>query len=213
MNHFVIIGDLVQSREIRDRDTVQKRFAATLGRVQQEFEEDIASPFTLTIGDEFQAVLDRCGNLYAMIHSIESGLNGLNLRYGLGLGGIETDINPAQSIGMDGPAFHRARRALEEAKKSGRRFCIETGLKLPDQRLNTLLDWIDVTSSRWNREKRDILFYWQQKHTQKEIAARTGISQPAVSQHINNQLFRLVWRTQELIQRELDAILEGNHDR
>jgi len=94
----------------------QKIFADVLQEPSKIYTKTIISPLTLTIGDEFQAVLSNAENLFQMMNLIEHRMRKISLRYGLGIGQIDTEINHQSAIGMDGPAFHFARQAVELAR-------------------------------------------------------------------------------------------------
>ena len=209
MPYFALIGDIVQSRQIRDRGQLQQNFRRSLEQIRQQFPDQFISRPTVTIGDEFQAVLRNGDHLFAMLQQLEDALPGVGFRYGLGLGQIDTEINPDAAIGMDGPAFHFARSAVEEARKQDRRFVLQCSDHFFRKRLNILLRWLDSSTRGWSPEKRRIFRLVKQNLTQKEIAGQIGISQPAVSQHINNSFFKLALDTEQLIQEEINRYLEG----
>ena len=207
--YLVLIGDMVRSKALSDRSRIQRSFNDVLQEAQTKYGKDFISPLTLTIGDEFQAVLENPGNLFSLFTFIEINLEGVHFRYGLGLGGIDTDINHRQAIGMDGPAFHRARSAIEQAKKNKQRFYFKSGRTSQDERINTLLSWVDYAVKRWNIQRKKIFYYFCENRTQKEIADSLNISQPAVSQNITADIFRLTVRTVRCIQGEIGEMLQN----
>ncbi len=205
--YLVLIGDMVRSKTHRNRNSLQRSFDETLREAQKKYGKAFISPLTLTIGDEFQAVLERSDDLFSLFTFIETRLEGVQFRYGLGLGGIDTDINSRQAIGMDGPAFHRARAAIEQAKKEELSFWFKSENAGEEERINTLLCWVDYAVKRWNMQRKKIFYYHCEKYTQKEISTRLDISQPAVSQNINAEIFQLTVRTVKLIQIEIGKML------
>lgn len=50
--------------------------------------------------------------LFQIIDRINFAMQPYQVRFGLCLGEILTDINPEQSIGADGPAYWHARKAI-----------------------------------------------------------------------------------------------------
>ena len=112
MSHIVLIGDIIASKEITDRLNFQKKFTEVLVKPNKAYYNSMISPLTLTIGDEFQTVLWEATNLFNIINLIERDIPEISLRYGIGLGKIDTEINSQSAIGMDGPAFHFARTAV-----------------------------------------------------------------------------------------------------
>lgn len=208
-NYFVMIGDMIQSRRLDDRREIQEAFRQALNSAQREYGRGIVSPLTLTIGDEFQAVLGDASNLFAIVNRLEESLPTIRFRYGLGVGEISTALNRKAAIGMDGPAFHFARQALEQARQTERRFAFVCASPRVQARIDLLLHWIDVITANWSKEKKQILRLSQLRLTQKDIARKIGISQPAVSQHIRQPVFRLVLQSEQVVQDEINALLES----
>jgi hypothetical protein len=207
MSYFVLIGDIIQSKAIVDRYSVQKDFSKALTAVGQKYKPAFVSPLTITIGDEFQAVFSKADKLFDIISEIYISMSGINFRYGMGVGPIETVINSNQAIGMDGPAFHFAREALNSAKGNGTHFFLRCGDSEAEERINTLLKWVDITLSRWTNERKLILHYYRQNKTQQEIGSLLNMTQSAVSQNINDRTFKLLDSTQKIIINEINRVM------
>ncbi|NOX87637.1 MAG: hypothetical protein GXO77_01335 [Calditrichaeota bacterium] len=166
-----------------------------------------ASPPTLTIGDEFQAVLNTADDLFLLIHRIEISLHPIQLRFGLGIGGIDTPINSEAAIGMDGSAFHRARRSLEIAKTQNLKYVLSVKDSDETDANRLLVSWINAAIQSWSTEKVKILVKRREGLKQKEIAAQLNISQPAVSQQINQNFFKLILTTERFLEETLNTLL------
>jgi hypothetical protein len=113
---IAMIGDMVASRKLppEQRRTTQERFAQLMRELNEEFASAIAGRFAITQGDEFECLLQpevATEQLAEIIWRIEERFPSPAIRFGIGLGGIDTDIpNPPEpAILLDGPAFHRAR--------------------------------------------------------------------------------------------------------
>ena len=119
MQYLVLIGDVVASRRLPARAQFQRRLKAALQDVNGRA-RSLASPYTLTFGDEFQAVYRQADTAFADVFALQAAIAPVRARFALAVGEIVTPLNPSQAIGMDGPAFHRA-RALLESLKAGRR--------------------------------------------------------------------------------------------
>ena len=120
MQYIALIGDIVDSKGQARRGDLQRTLAAELKRISERSKSKLASPYTITLGDEFQAVYKSADNVFLDIFSILAELApGAEARFGIGVGELTTAINPKQALGMDGPAFHRARDAISILKKSG----------------------------------------------------------------------------------------------
>lgn len=208
MNYLVIIGDIVASKEITDRLNFQKKFTDVLVKPNRTFHNSMISPLTLTIGDEFQAVLWEAMYLFNIMGMIEREIPSVSLRYGIGLGKIDTEINSESAIGMDGPAFHYARTAVETARKEGTIYHFKCDDDILQDRINVMLGWLDITLKKWTLQRKEIFYQYNEKKTQQEIARVMGITQPAVSQNINDKAFKQVAVTQQIIEKELNIILQ-----
>jgi hypothetical protein len=135
MPHLVVIADVIASRQLPDRAAVQRRLRESLGaRNAARPAADLLSPYTLTLGDEFQVVPARARGVFRDLLQVMADLAPVALRFALGLGDIDTSINPEQAIGMDGSAFHLARDAIGSLKDDGG-LCRVAGLKGVDAEL------------------------------------------------------------------------------
>ncbi|MGB4438298.1 MAG: SatD family protein, partial [Sedimentibacter sp.] len=55
--YIAIIGDIVNSKKIDNRNDVQIKLKSLLKRIDEKYTDDIASDFMITLGDEFQGLL------------------------------------------------------------------------------------------------------------------------------------------------------------
>jgi len=184
MFYCAIIGDIIGSRKLEDRQDVQKKFLAVAEEANRLYEPDIASPFTVTIGDEFQVLL-KCSHITPkIIDHVKREMAPVGLVFGVGVGKILTDINSKLAIGMDGPAFHFARKAIEQAKKKKPKIIYKSdfaGMGIID----SLNYFIESCTERRTKRQKQVLEYVSQNFTQEAIADRLGIKQQSVSDIIN----------------------------
>ena len=103
--YLALIADVIDSKTVQERFDLQKQLEKTLQKINELFKDYLASSFTLTLGDEFQALLKMNAPVFQIIDTLRSELKPTQLRFGIGLGEIVTDIDPLQSIGADGPAY------------------------------------------------------------------------------------------------------------
>ena len=116
--YVAIIGDLVKSREINAREDAQRKLKAVLEKINETHQTQLASRFSVTLGDEFQGLLHSPDHILELLFDIKYQLYPIQVRFGIGLGEILTEIDPLESIGADGPAYHAARRLIGEVKRS-----------------------------------------------------------------------------------------------
>ncbi|HBO33863.1 MAG TPA: DNA-binding protein [Anaerolineaceae bacterium] len=115
---IAVIGDIIKSKSISDRQKTQQDLRAMLGLVNQRHEALLASRFTITLGDEFQGVFKESTELLHVLDEITFSLKPINFRFGIGIGRLTTELDPATSIGADGPAYWKAREAIEFVHKN-----------------------------------------------------------------------------------------------
>lgn len=118
-----LIADIVASKQIKDRQKVQDILTAILDSVNSQFEEAISSNLTITLGDEFQGIVNTIETSFLIIDLITLSFEletkkltgkAVGLRWGIGIGRLSTPIkNRKISIGTDGPAYWHAREAIE----------------------------------------------------------------------------------------------------
>jgi len=115
---IAVIGDIIKSKSISDRQKTQQDLREVLQRINQDYESILASRFTITLGDEFQGVLKDSIGLLHILDEIAFPLRPINLRFGIGVGTLTTELDPTTSIGADGPAYWKAREAIAFVHKN-----------------------------------------------------------------------------------------------
>lgn len=193
-NYLAIIGDLVASRQMEpeQRNAVQKRFHAILDEINREFREDIASLFLITAGDETQGILLHPQHCYEILRKIQLALSPTQIVFGLGIGEITTELGE-YAVGSDGPALHRARQALTEAKQERKAYgkavlrevkiCSDDTLQ--DTVLNALYLSLSVFRHGWSEKQRRIVHSIEQGHGVKQTSERLHVPQSNVSRTVD----------------------------
>lgn len=179
---LVLIADIEASRDVegKDREVLQKSLKDILTHLNEEG-EGIVSPYTITLGDEFQAVFDEADDLFVQMLKIMETLHPVTVRFSLGIGSIDTPLNTEQAIGMDGPAFHRARKGIEILKENGFLFGIrsEDNADLMLKILNNSLQLLSKQMRGWNKTRIKILYMLKEGWDYKVISDELDISRTA----------------------------------
>lgn len=181
IDYCVVIGDISKSRELRDRAAIQERFKAAIGEINQRFTDSIVSKFLITIGDEFQGVLNDAAKSYDVIVAMRELLYPVEFVFGVGVGTITTEIAP-EAIGMDGPAFHNARAALEEGKEEGYEVRYRGWGEPFEYVINAMLVLIEALKRRWTERQFKVITIYRQTGSQAEAARRLKVSGSTISQ-------------------------------
>jgi hypothetical protein len=181
-----IIGDIVGSRsfEGRKRRDLQHLLNTLLGTLNKGFAEAIAVPFTITRGDEWEGLVLPAAApqfLPELIWKIELMRRTLPLRLGIGFGAIDTELLP-EAGQNDGPAFHAARRAIENAAEKKIPGGVFQGFGAKqDQVLNGLSMLLHTLRQRWSPQQREVIHLLRRGMRQVEVASALERSRQAVS--------------------------------
>jgi len=159
----------------------------------------VVLPFDRTVGDELQGALDATDEGAALAVDLVLDLvrdGGWSV--GIGLGAVDRPL-PAASRAASGPAFVRARAAVERAKRHGRR-SVPLAVEGPDdepratvaadaQALMRLLGAVVARRSAAGWEAVDTLVAQRGPAPQRATARALGVSEQAVSQRLRAALW------------------------
>ncbi len=183
MKYLVLIGDVLGSRQLPARAQFQRRLKSALQGLNAR-RRTLVSPYTLTLGDEFQAVYRDAQGVYADIFTLLTELAPVKARFAVAVGEIVTPINPKQSIGMDGRAFHLARARLEKLKRDGQLLGVQDAgdprWKLPGAALGVLSGLMEG----WRQNRLQLFAGVLAGTPVPELAKSTGITIRAVNKNI-----------------------------
>ncbi len=116
MVYCAVIADIINSKKIDNRGELQNKLITVLNTLNQN-SDNLVSPYTVTLGDEFQAVCRKEAPIISDVITIMMAIYPVKLRVSIGTGSISTIINNNSALGMDGPAFYSARDGLSSMKK------------------------------------------------------------------------------------------------
>jgi len=186
-SYLAIIGDIVKSKTLTNREQVQEKLKEMLNKINNRYSQVIASKFLITIGDEFQGLLKPTDQLFEIINDIADAMEPVQIRFGVGHGTISTIFNE-YALGMDGPAFHQARYAINKAHKY-KSYVILFQSETPEESdlaIQTVLSLLSQIRLLWSLKQKCIIRCLKAGLTQEQIALELQISQSAVSQSIKN---------------------------
>lgn len=184
-----LIGDIRESRNLESRKDTQDKLKRILNEINQKYSDDITSKFLITLGDEFQGLLSHGKNLVNIVQEIKMRLYPVEIRFGIGIGKITTEINTDMALGADGPAYYYARNAINLLKDNEKKnkkvisdIYIEAENKKEVMLINTIFELMKVIEQDWTEKQRVIIWDMiQNQDTQKNIAIRNGVTQPSVN--------------------------------
>lgn len=206
--YLALIGDLIDSKKIKNRKEVQIQLTNVFNKMQQIYGPHIASKFTLTVGDEFQALIVPQACVWKLIDHL-SILSPSPFRLGLGLGSIITQIDPNLSLGADGDAYWRAREAIQIVHKDnwgGKSHILFKGHDdHRDQAINSLILAGETIKASWSHVQRETfeklvaIDIYEPDFTQNEVADRLGISAQALSKRLITGNIKIYFQLREVL--------------
>ncbi len=209
MNFIGIIADIAASRIVSARSQLQEKLYHTLEEINNRRGLALASPFTITLGDEFQALYRAPAGLFADLWKISASLHPVKIRYSVAAGSLSTAVNEEQALGMDGPVFYTARDCLAVAKEQ--KLMFHLGGKIPSLDLiNDALGLVAHHARNWSGNRLAIVADLSEGKPVKEIAQAIGISESAVYKNINAAALDTVVALTRGIESSLNQALENS---
>lgn len=192
--YIAIIGDIKNSKQLNKRKKVQNKLNLVLNGINKKYESMISAKFMITLGDEFQGLLHEGAKVLDIIEEIQREMYPIQIRFGIGVGQITTEINAEMAIGADGPGYYKAREAIETIKNceqksktqpSDIRIGIEDDKHSIADLLNTIFSLMAVIQSSWTERQREIIWKYEEcGESQTECAVRLGVSQSTVQRSL-----------------------------
>lgn len=212
-DHYALIGDVVGSRELDDRAEMQRRLEDLMEALNHRFWDGgdpgvgLAAPMRLTAGDEIQALLRVPEPAVEIVVTIADALYPVEVVWGLGMGALTTDLVEDVAL-VDGPCFHHARAAVEDAANRGT-WLQARGFPAPfSDALSALFRLMGAVRARWKpaqmryvRSARD--------RPQTEVAQMHGVDESTVSKALQAARFRDVETGEEAARRLLAWIADA----
>ena len=161
--YAVLMGDIVASERAPSRREMHRVFNAAIARANKRHTETIASPLTITLGDEFQGLLTGLAKAWDVAAELRLALlsDAVPCRFVLGAATLDTPLNPQRAWNMMGEGLARAREKLDDKRPANAfRFSfpdhsvIETLLDAAGDALTqTELGWTDTQRRYFHRSR------------------------------------------------------------
>ena len=217
--YLALIADVIDSKMVQERFNLQKQLEKTLRKMNELFGDYLASCFTLTLGDEFQALLKVDAPVFQIIDTLRSELSPTQLRFGIGLGEIVTAIDPLQSIGADGPAYWNARAAInlvhQKNDYGNTQIYFSSGNDSKDLLVNALIASGEAIRSGWRGSQEEILldllkrFVYSENFSQQDLAQSLDINPSALSKRLKSSSIRVYLRGRAAALASIQALAKG----
>jgi hypothetical protein len=202
---FVVQGDIVDSRKIKNRDKFQYKLESACKYINKGFEENVYGDFKIIKGiDEIEGVLKNISGIYKIITIIQKSVFPQKIRFIVVHGNIDTAVESKNVEKMDGPVIHKAADRIMKLKKSNFLFDIDTENAIIDPLLKGQINLLMFYKARWKARDIQIAESYTKYKNQTFVADKLSITQQAVS----DSLRRIKWDEISLMEEELDHVLE-----
>jgi len=193
--YAVITGDIVKSKNIKDfyRQTLIDALKNSFEEINAQLLQEKELPFEIYRGDSFQAVIKQTHfaleiglMLRAKVRSLTKFKGKDNAywdtRLAIGIGNI--DFFADRIIESDGEAFRFSGNVLDKMKKA-ERLKIHTPWEEINNELTVECAFADAIINRWSVNQSEVIYrYLLKRETQKKLAERFNISQPALRKRL-----------------------------
>ena len=220
--YLALIADVIDSKIVQERFDLQKQLEKTLQKINELFKDYLASSFTLTLGDEFQALLKVDAPIFQIIDTLRSELTPTQLRFGIGLGEIVTAIDPLQSVGADGPAYWNARAAInfvhQKNDYGNTQIYFSSGKENQDFFVNALIASGEAIRSGWRDSQEEILLnllkrsVYSESFSQQDLAQSLAINPSALSKRLKSSSVRVYLRGRAGALASIQSIVKGEEN-
>lgn len=208
--YHIIMADIVASRSYAG-EALLKAFSRLVQSSNDTYEDGILSPYTITLGDEFQGVVESLKVAIDTIFYLEESLllemPYFQLRYAVVFGEIDTPLNPLIAHGMTGPGLALARELLTKKQRGKHRFQFKLSHG-HDAELNMLFRLVELLSARWSKKDYGLIREMLCNDEDKSVAEKFGKNRSQIwkrRKNLNIEEYKII---KQLIYRQV-SILGG----
>lgn len=203
-HQYVLLGDVVDSREIDDRAAFESTLRDACRSVTASHETAFDGPLEPLKGiDEIGGVLATPAPVYDVLDALRERLHPHELRVAVASGVVDVGVDTGDVSRMDGPAFHRADELLAEIENGPLRVAMDLENAPLDTAVADEVNLLFAAKRRWTDHQRAVVASYRDTGSQAATADELDVSQAAVSQALS----RASWPTIREIEHRLRATL------
>lgn len=174
-------------------DSKKVKLNEILNQVNTKFSDDIHSNFLITLGDEFQGLLYTPHNVVKIIEFIQLNFFPNRIRFGIGIGTIDTDFIRSEALGADGPAYHKARKMVEDLKVAATSSKKQNAfIKLSweidedmERLINSSFNACSFIEQQWSVKQREVIYKILMGESIQNIAAEAKLVPSSIYRRLN----------------------------
>ncbi len=177
--HAILMGDLVASGKARSIKAVHSAFNQAIDAANERFADAIASPLTITLGDEFQGLLRSLVKAWEVAFELRLALlvTNVSCRFVIGATQLETPLNTKQAWNMMGPGLAAARDKLNDKRSANAYRFSFTGEPIIESLLDAVGDSLTQVELGWTATQ--LKYYAKVRgstRTNADVAKRLGVT-------------------------------------
>ena len=189
-SHYVILADIIGSRDIEDRRVFRESLTNALDTVNDQFASAMGVPFEPIKGiDEFGGVLTDLAPIYELVQVVLHAIHPVEARIVVATGGIDVGHFDAGIGSLDGPAFHRADELLTTLSDEDLYFGMDTGQPADALVATTVNLLMMILRDRTSRQI-EVVEAYEAHGTQTAAAADLDVPQQSISQTLQRAEYK-----------------------
>lgn len=196
-NFCVIIGDIIGSKSIPDREAAQEKLKLAMKRVNTDFGSEFWAPFVITRGDEIAAVLNSFVQVNDIINELQGSFFPYRMRFGIAWGKLTTALESYLSTEIDGPAFYTASDMINKAREKNHLAYFQLGNDVLDRAVSSLKNAIGLLQSDWTLRQTEVFYKFVELRNQYDVARVLKIKQPTVKKTLSSIHFKEILGLEE----------------
>lgn len=210
--YAALVGATWGSRDPEDRPGLKHHLEAATEATERALSEaELVSPLTLDARGRLQVLLRDPAAAMAAAGAASDAAAPTLLRFGLGWGPLETDVDPQSASRLDGPCVDRAREALEEARDEDGWARARGFDPARDATFGPLADAVGALRFRWTDRQAEIVRALRRHGgVQKRVAEEMDVARSTVSESLATARYREVRRAEEALGRLLPTRLRAD---
>lgn len=209
--YAVVMGDVVRSEHAASVEQLYDRFNDAISHQNTASRESLASPLTITLGDEFQGLATSLASAFRMVRDLRFRLlaEGIECRFAIGCVELKTPLNADRAWNMMGTGLARTRQKLNEKRaQTLYRFAVSDDL-LIETALEALGAGLTSIERRWTQRQREDIAALLAGATAADIARQRNVSVHSIYKvraSGDYDVYAMQWRAIQDILAHLDTL-------
>ncbi|KAA9406298.1 hypothetical protein Har1131_05570 [Haloarcula sp. CBA1131] len=207
----VIIGDVIESRSVTDREALRAALNQGVSRATDALADQTVAPFSVLKGvDEVGGVIRNPGHAYRAIREITESIHPTAIRFAVVHGEVDVGMTTSEVSEMDGPAFHKADTLLADITENGRAVALHDPvvkswlLSLLADQIHLLFAW----KQEWTPHQASIVHEYRERKSMQALADDRDVSIQAVSQTLSRAKAEMVLSTEANLEAAMTEVWE-----